>query len=88
MVSIWAGLILALGLTAFALLLNHVSPGQPRPWTRALIGLMPGLAGAVLVGMLATDLVPDALEQTATPWVVVLATLGVVGLTVLGLARR
>lgn len=88
MVSIWAGLVLVLGLTAFAILLNHVTPGQPRPWTRAIIGLAPGVAGAFLVGMLATDLVPDGFEQTVTPWVVVLATVGVAGLTALGLARR
>jgi hypothetical protein len=77
-----------LGLAAFATLLHVVDPGQPRRWTRALIGLAPGLAGAFLVGTLATDLVPDDFEQMITPWVVVLATCGVIGLTVTNLPRR
>jgi hypothetical protein len=87
-VSIWSAIVFAVGLGGFAVLLGRVDPGQPRPWTRALIGLAPGLIGAFIVGTLATDLVPDALEATATPWVVVLATCGVIGLTVLNLARR
>ena len=88
MVSIWAAIVLTMGLAAFAVAMNRVDPGQPRPWTRALIGLAPGVIGAFLVGTLATDLVPDTLEATATPWIVVLATIGVVGLTVMNLARR
>jgi hypothetical protein len=88
MVSIWSAIVFTVGLAGFAVLLNHVDPGQPRPWTRAIIGLAPGLIGAFVIGTLATDLVPDALEQTITPWVVVLATVGVVGLTVTNLARR
>jgi predicted membrane channel-forming protein YqfA (hemolysin III family) len=88
MVSIWSAIVFALGLAAFAILLNHVDPGQPRRWTRALIGLAPGLVGAVLVGTLITDLVPDGLEATITPWVVAIATVVVVGLTVMNLARR
>ena len=88
MVSIWSAIVFGVGLAGFAALLNHLDPGQPRRWTRAAIGLAPGLIGAFLVGMLATDLVPDTLEATATPWVVVLATVGVIGLTVLNLARR
>jgi hypothetical protein len=87
-VSIWLALVVLLGLAAFAVILNHVDPGQPRPWLRAMVGLAPGIAGAAIVGTLSTDLVPDAVERTLTPWVVVLATVGIVGLTVMNLARR
>ena len=88
MVTIWAALVFALGLVGMVVVLERVDPGQPRPWTRALIGLAPGIIGAFLIGTLSTDLVPDAFETTITPWVVVLATIGVVGLTVMSLARR
>ena len=88
MVSFWVAVILTLALAAFAIILNRVAPGQPRPWLRALIGLAPGVVGAIVVGTLTTDLVPDAFEQTATPWVVALATVGIIGLTVTSLARR
>lgn len=88
MVTIWATLVFAVGLVGFVVVLERLDPGQPRPWTRALIGLAPGIVGAFLIGTLSTDLVPDAFETTITPWVVVLATIGVVGLTVMSLARR
>ena len=88
MVTIWAALVFAVGLVGFAVVLERVDPGQPRPWTRALIGLAPGIIGAFLIGTLSTDLVPDAFETTITPWLVVLASIGVVGLTVMSLARR
>jgi hypothetical protein len=88
MVSIWIAIVLAVGLAGFAILLNHVDPGQPRPWMRAMVGVAPGVAGAFIVGTLATDLVPDGLEQSVTPLVIVLATAAIIGLTVLNLSRR
>jgi hypothetical protein len=88
MVSIWAALVASVALLAFLMLLDRIDRGQSRPSTRALIGLAPGVVGAFIVGTLATDLVPDTVEQTATPWIVVIVTAGVVGLTIMKLARR
>jgi hypothetical protein len=88
MVSIWAALVASVAMLVFAMLLDRIDRGQSRASTRVLMGLAPGIMGAFIVGTVATDLVPDSVEQTATPWVVVIATAGVIGLAIMNLARR
>jgi uncharacterized membrane protein YeaQ/YmgE (transglycosylase-associated protein family) len=73
------------GLIALAL---RVAPGQPRPLTRAFIGLVPGLVGAWIVVALATDAVPDQFETLALPWVVIVVTGGMILITIRNLAGR
>jgi hypothetical protein len=85
-VAIASVLILTVG--ALTLLLLRVAPGQSRRRTRALVGLVPGLLGALVVGSLTTDIVPDTWENVAVPWVIVLGTAAVVLLTVTNLAER
>jgi hypothetical protein len=77
--------IAAIGMLTMAFL--WFAPGQADRRTRALVGLVPGLVGAMVVGMSSTDLVPDALEAVATPWTLVLVSAGLVVLTIRSLAR-
>jgi uncharacterized membrane protein YeaQ/YmgE (transglycosylase-associated protein family) len=72
------------GLIALAL---RLAPGQQRQSTRALIGLVPGLIGALVVAALVEDFVPDELESFALPWVIVVVTAGLILLTVKNLDR-
>ena len=72
------------GLIALAL---RLAPGQQRQSTRALIGLVPGLIGALVVAALVEDFVPDQLESFALPWVIVVVTAGLILLTVKNLDR-
>lgn len=85
-VAIASVLILTVG--SLTLLLVRVAPGQSRRRTRALVGLVPGLLGALVVASLTTDIVPDTWEDVAVPWVIVLGTAAVVLLTVTNLAER
>ncbi len=80
---------LAVGsLTFVVVLFLRLAPGQQRRRTRILVGLIPGLVGAAVVGALTTDLVPDRFETVALPWVVVAVSIGMVALTVRNLAAR
>ncbi len=81
--SLLVGLLIAL-----TVLLIRVVPGQPRRRTRAVIGLVPGVVGAFLVGALVTDFVPDTFERLAAPWVILAVTAGVVALAVTNLIRQ
>ena len=65
----------------------RLAPGQHRRGTRALIGLVPGVIGAGIVLALTKDLVPDAFETFALPWVIIAVTAGVILLTIRKLAE-
>jgi uncharacterized membrane protein len=67
---------------------SRFTPGAPRRRTRALVGLVPGVLGAILVLTTNVDLVPDELEAQLLP-IVVLAISGIVAIiTIRSLARR
>jgi undecaprenyl pyrophosphate phosphatase UppP len=85
-VGIAAVVILSIG--ALIALLLRIAPGQQRRSTRALIGLVPGLIGTLIVGALAMDFVPDQLESFALPWVIVVVTGGLILLMVKNLLDR
>lgn len=69
-------------------LVMRIAPGQQRQSTRALIGLVPGLVGTLIVGALVEDFVPDQLESFALPWVIVVVTGGLILLMVMNLLDR
>ena len=77
-----------LSIAGLIALLLRIAPGQQRPLTRALIGLVPGLVGTLIVGALAMDLVPDELESLALPWVIVAVTGGLILLMIKNLVER
>jgi undecaprenyl pyrophosphate phosphatase UppP len=85
-VGIAAVVILSIG--GLIALLLRIAPGQHRQSTRALIGLVPGLVGTLIVGALAMDFVPDQLETVALPWVIVVVTGGLILLMVKNLLER
>jgi hypothetical protein len=66
----------------------RVAPGQQRPLTRAIIGLVPGVVGAGIVVAFATDAVPDQFETFALPWVVIGVTGGMILITIKNLVGR
>jgi NhaP-type Na+/H+ or K+/H+ antiporter len=68
-------------------LVVRLTPGAPRRRTRMLVGLVPGILGAVLVLTLNEDLVPDEVETWALPIIVVAISGLMAGLTIRGLAR-
>jgi hypothetical protein len=68
-------------------LVLRVAPGVHGRWMRALIGLVPGLIGAGIIGALNSDLVPDRLETIVLPWVIVAVTIGIIALTIRNLAE-
>jgi hypothetical protein len=68
-------------------LVLRVAPGVQGRWMRALIGLVPGLIGAGIIGALNSDLVPDRLETIVLPWVIVAVTIGIIALTIRNLAE-
>jgi uncharacterized membrane protein YeaQ/YmgE (transglycosylase-associated protein family) len=80
--------VLILLLVALTVLLIQIVPGQARRRTRAVIGLVPGMVGALVVAALVTDLVPDTFERVAAPWVILAVTAGVVVLAVTNLIRQ
>jgi hypothetical protein len=53
-----------------------------------VVGLVPGIIGAIVVGSLSTDLVPDGIEVALGSWVVVGVSIGMIGLTFRSLAHR
>ena len=80
--------LLVLLLVVLTVALVRVVPGQPSRRTRAAIGLVPGVVGALVVGALVTDIVPDAWERVVSPWVILAVTAGVVVLAVTNLVRQ
>ena len=79
-----AGVVL-LSIATFATVLLQLAPGQSGRRVRAGIGLVPGVIGALVVGALATDLVPDAFETVAFPWLIAASTVGIIALTLVNL---
>lgn len=77
-----------LSIAGLIALLLRVAPGQQQRRTRALIGLVPGLIGTLIVGALAMDFVPDQLESFALPWVIVAVTGGLILLMIKELVER
>jgi uncharacterized membrane protein YeaQ/YmgE (transglycosylase-associated protein family) len=69
-------------------LVMRFAPGQQRQSTRALIGLVPGLIGTLIVAAMVEDFVPDQLETFALPWIIVLVTGGLILLTAQNLLDR
>ena len=69
-------------------LVMRFAPGQQSQSTRALIGLVPGLIGTLIVAAMVEDFVPDQLESFALPWVIVLVTGGLILLTAQNLLDR
>jgi hypothetical protein len=59
-----------------------------RVWVRALIGIVPGIIGALIILVTSMDLLPDDLEDGA--WLVVLVAISAVAIvgTTYRLARR
>jgi hypothetical protein len=57
----------------------RLTPGAARRRTRALVGLIPGALGALLVLTLNVDLIPDELETRALP-LIVLAISGAIAI--------
>jgi uncharacterized membrane protein YeaQ/YmgE (transglycosylase-associated protein family) len=80
--------VVILSMAGLIALLVRFTPGQQGLRTRALIGLVPGLIGTLIVGALAKDFVPDEFESFALPWVIVLVTGGLILLMVKNLAER
>lgn len=74
-------------IAGLVVLVLRVAPGVQRRWMRALIGLVPGVIGALIVGALNRDLVPDRLETVVLPWVIVAVTIGVIALMIRNLAE-
>jgi hypothetical protein len=79
-----AGVVL-FSIATLATVLLQFAPGQPDRRLRAGIGLILGVIGALVVGALVTDLVPDAFEAVAFPWVIAGSTVGIVALTIINL---
>jgi uncharacterized membrane protein YeaQ/YmgE (transglycosylase-associated protein family) len=80
--------VVILSMAGLIALLQRIAPGQQGQGTRALIGLVPGLIGTLIVGALAMDFVPDQLETFALPWVIVAVTCGLVLLMIKNLMER
>lgn len=59
-----------------------------RPWPRLLLGVVPGVIGAVVILVSRTDLVPDEFENDLWLVVAVVITAGAALGTVYRLARR
>ncbi len=59
-----------------------------RVWVRAMIGIVPGVVGALIILVTSMDLLPDDLEDGA--WVFVLVVISVIAIagTTYRLARR
>lgn len=69
-------------------LVVRLTPGAPRRRTRMLVGLGPGILGAVLVLAFNEDLVPDEVETWALPVVVVAISGLMAAITIRGLAQN
>jgi hypothetical protein len=80
--------VVVFSIATLATVLLHLAPGQPDRRLRAAIGLVPGVIGALVVGALVTDLVPDDFEMVAFPWVIGASTVGIVALTIINLRAR
>jgi uncharacterized membrane protein YeaQ/YmgE (transglycosylase-associated protein family) len=80
--------VVILSLAGLIALVMALAPGQQRLRTRALIGLVPGLIGTLIVGALIMDFVPDDFETFALPWVIVAVTCGLILLMVMNLVER
>jgi uncharacterized membrane protein YeaQ/YmgE (transglycosylase-associated protein family) len=80
--------VVILSLAGVIALVVALAPGQQRLRTRALIGLVPGLVGTLIVGALGMDLIPDQFETFALPWVIVAVTCGLILLMVMNLVER
>jgi uncharacterized membrane protein YeaQ/YmgE (transglycosylase-associated protein family) len=80
--------VVILSLAGLIALLQRFAPGQQGRGTRALIGLVPGLVGTLIVGALAMDFVPDQFESFAMPWVIVAVTCGLILLMIRDLMER
>jgi uncharacterized membrane protein YeaQ/YmgE (transglycosylase-associated protein family) len=85
-VGIAAVIIVSIG--GLIALVLRLAPGQQRQSTRALIGLVPGIIGALIVAAMVEDFVPDQLETFALPWVIVVVTGGLILLMVKNLLDR
>jgi uncharacterized membrane protein YeaQ/YmgE (transglycosylase-associated protein family) len=79
--------VVACSLAVVIAIVLRLAPGQQGRGTRALIGLVPGVIGAVIVLALTKDLVPDEFETFALPWVIVAVTTAVIVLTIRNLAK-
>lgn len=88
MANVGIAAVVILSIVGLIALLVRVAPGQQQQRTRALIGLVPGLIGTLIVGALAMDFVPDQLESFALPWVIVAVTGGLILLMIKNLVER
>ena len=88
MANVGIAAVVILSMAGLIALLQRVAPGQQGRGTRALIGLVPGLIGTLIVGALAMDFVPDDLETFALPWVIVAVTCGLILLMIKDFMER
>lgn len=77
-----------LGAAAFSAWYRHRGEEEPRPWTRALLGVMAGLIGLVLVLVPSMDLVVDDTEITLRILAVGAVTVALVAGSIYRLTHR
>jgi hypothetical protein len=84
------GIVIIVGLSvlSFAGIVLVIAPEQRRLRTRLLIGFVPGLIGAIAIAAVSEDLLPDALEPTVFPLMIIFASLGIAALAVRNLVMR
>jgi hypothetical protein len=57
-------------------------------WARIMLGVIPGLIGAIIIGVWQTDLVPDELESLLQPILLGIGSFAIGTLVVLELRAR
>ena len=77
-----------LGAAAFATWYHQRGEGDPQPWTRALMGVVAGFVGLVLVLVPTMDLVVDETEVTLRLVLVVAVTLALIAGSIYRLTHR
>jgi H+/Cl- antiporter ClcA len=76
------------GAAAFATWYRHRGEEEPQPWTRALLGVVAGFVGLVLVLVPSMDLVVDDTEITLRVLLVAAVTLALLAGSIYRLTHR
>ena len=77
-----------LGAAAFATWFRHRGEEEPQPWTRALLGVVAGFVGLVLVLVPSMDLVVDDTEITLRVLLVAAVTVALLAGSIYRLTHR
>ena len=76
------------GAAAFATWYRHRADEEPQPWTRALLGVVAGFVGLVLVLVPSMDLVVDDTEITLRVLLVAAVTVALLAGSIYRLTHR